>query len=122
VERVAPAVERLRRVRRDLLALLGDLEREAAAIAESTAESPDDEHDAEGSTVGYERARVAALLGHARATLAELDAALERAAAGTYGICEGCSGPIGEERLVALPAAVLCVRCAGNASARLRAS
>ncbi|HWD53326.1 MAG TPA: hypothetical protein VG412_13070, partial [Acidimicrobiales bacterium] len=38
--------------------LRADLEAELEAIGESTASVPDDEHDPEGSTVGYERARV----------------------------------------------------------------
>jgi len=38
----------------------------------------------------------------------------ERRARGTYGICEDCSGEIGEERLVALPDATRCIRCQGE--------
>ncbi|TMC91970.1 MAG: TraR/DksA family transcriptional regulator [Chloroflexi bacterium] len=30
---------------------------------------------------------------------------------GGYGICEGCGGSIGEERLEAIPNATRCVRC-----------
>ncbi|MGC9960420.1 MAG: TraR/DksA C4-type zinc finger protein [Acidimicrobiales bacterium] len=94
------------------LALVADLDRDMAAIAESTAESPDDEHDAEGSTVGYERARVSALLDQARRRVAELSDALERVAHGVFGTCERCGGAISEARLEALPAARLCLRCA----------
>ena len=35
----------------------------------------------------------------------------ERRARGTYGICEDCSKPIGEERLEALPDATRCIAC-----------
>jgi DnaK suppressor protein len=38
-------------------------------------------------------------------------AALERLAAGTFGSCLQCDGPIAEKRLRALPWAALCVRC-----------
>jgi DnaK suppressor protein len=31
--------------------------------------------------------------------------------AGTYGLCERCGQPIGDERLEALPAARLCMTC-----------
>ena len=41
--------------------------------------------------------------------LAAIDAALERMEEGTYGICEKCGKPIGEERLEALPWATLCI-------------
>jgi len=30
---------------------------------------------------------------------------------GTYGTCEDCGGPIGAERLAALPSATRCVQC-----------
>jgi len=41
----------------------------------------------------------------------QIDQALARVAAGTYGRCEGCGGPISIERLEALPATPLCVDC-----------
>ena len=81
-------------------------------VAASELVSTDDEHDPEGSTVAYERAQVSALLDRARTRLAELDEAVERIAAGTYGTCEVCEGPIGDARLEALPAATRCVSCA----------
>ncbi len=92
-------IEHLRHTRTEALALIGDLEREAAAIAASTAGSPDDEHDAEGSTIGFERARVASLLESARVSLAGVDEALDRARQGNYGRCDQCGDLIGEEHL-----------------------
>jgi RNA polymerase-binding transcription factor DksA len=89
-----------------------DLEAELAAIAESTAQVPDDEHDAEGSTVGYERARVTALLVTARSHLAELERAIGRIQRGEEGHCANCGAPIGDERRAALPATQLCLACA----------
>jgi RNA polymerase-binding transcription factor DksA len=100
------------------VALVTDLEGDLAAIAESTADSPDDEHDAEGSTVGYERARVSALLDHARHRVVELSAALERLNGGEYGRCEGCGGEIGAARLEALSTTRLCIECASGAERR----
>lgn len=93
--------------------LVQDLRAELAGIlVEQEAHPPDDEHDVEGSSVGYERARVAALLGDAERRLAELEAVGERVAAGAYGSCDGCGGPIGVERLAALPATRRCITCA----------
>ncbi len=46
-----------------------------------------------------------------RAELAEIDAALQRIEAGTFGICEDCGEPIGPDRLCALPEARLCRGC-----------
>ncbi len=43
--------------------------------------------------------------------LAQIDQALARIAAGTYGICAACGKPIGDERMEAIPYAVLCITC-----------
>ncbi len=67
---------------------IADLERDFdAVVAASESANLDDEHDPEGSTIGFERAQVRALLNQARADLAELDAAGKRVAGGTYGVC-----------------------------------
>ena len=93
--------------------LVDDLRQELDAIfLAQQADPPDDEHDVEGSSVGFERARITALLRPAEARLAELEAALERSASGDYGTCERCGGPIGRDRLEALPATTSCVACA----------
>lgn len=95
-------------------ALRVDLEAELEAIRESTESVPDDEHDPEGSTVGYERARVTALLASTLQEIENLAAGLDRAAAHTYGRCEECGQDIGAERLSALPSATRCVACAAQ--------
>lgn len=41
----------------------------------------------------------------------DLNAALDRIQAGTYGVCIDCSDDIGFERLVAFPTAKRCIRC-----------
>jgi RNA polymerase-binding protein DksA len=41
----------------------------------------------------------------------EIDRALERIENGTYGSCEWCGKPVGDERLAALPYAALCIAC-----------
>jgi RNA polymerase-binding transcription factor DksA len=100
--------------REQVVAQVTDLTAELDAIvALSMTETPDDEHDAEGSTIGFERARVSALLAHAKQRLADLDAALQRLQSGAYGVCGRCGQPIGSERLEALPTTVTCIRCAG---------
>ncbi len=104
--------ERLAAARYRLGLLAADLQAELDGIAESTALVPDDEHDAEGSTLGYERARVGGLLQRARHDLAQLEVAVGRLASGDYPSCEGCGAGIGADRLAALPATRRCVRCA----------
>lgn len=99
----------------DTLARLGGLERELAGIIESSsAANTDDEHDPEGATIAFERQHAAALVGQARQQLAEIDAALLRLAAGSYGQCEKCGQPIGAERLAARPGAATCIGCASR--------
>jgi DnaK suppressor protein len=52
-----------------------------------------------------------------RDRLDEVEAALRRLEAGTYGRCEACGTPVGRERLYALPWTRYCIGCAaGSAS------
>ena len=81
-------------------------------VAASKASNADDEHDPEGATIAFERQQVAALLDSARRRLADVDAALERRTAGSYGICATCGRAIAPERLAARPAARTCIDCA----------
>ena len=48
------------------------------------------------------------------ATVTEIDQALERIDAGTYGHCVSCGAPIPSERLAAVPWAALCVPCSAR--------
>ena len=72
----------------------------------------DDEHDPEGATIAFERARVGALLEQARVHLTDIDDALGRIDEGSYGVCEICREPIAAERLAARPVARTCIACA----------
>lgn len=83
----------------------------AAIVAGSQWSTDDDEHDPEGSTIAFERATVLSLARDAEIELRELDAAAERVADGSYGVCERCGDPIADARLEALPAARRCIGC-----------
>jgi DnaK suppressor protein len=92
---------------------------ELGAIIESVSDSNnDDEHDPDGATSGYERAKATAMLRHAEERAVELDQAAERLRAGTYGQCEQCGGEIGDERLAALIGTTRCRTCAATTSGR----
>lgn len=106
--RVRLAAERERTLRR-LASLTSDFD---AVVAASRDTNADDEHDPEGATIAFERSQVDSLVRQAREHLAEIDAAVERVEAGTYGTCEVCGDPIGEGRLDARPVARTCIRCA----------
>jgi DnaK suppressor protein len=58
-----------------------------------------------------ERLLEAVLDDHARLALDEITAALTRIESGTYGTCQRCGAPIGEDRLDALPRARYCIEC-----------
>jgi RNA polymerase-binding transcription factor DksA len=74
----------------------------------------DDEHDPEGSTLATEWSRAEGQRADITRELAELDAAFERVADGTYGVCASCGTAIPVARLRLLPAATLCVPCASR--------
>ena len=111
----ATVAERLMAAREDTVAQVEELAENLREITEArTAVATDDEHDPEGQTIAFERAQVAALLQQARARLTDLDVAVERVAAGTYGFCEQCGQPIAPERLEARPTARTCIVCASR--------
>jgi DnaK suppressor protein len=91
---------------RRLAALTDDY---AGVVAASRDSNADDEHDPEGATIAFERSQVDALVRKAREHLADIDAALAKVAAGTYGLCEVCGEPIPDGRLEARPTARTCV-------------
>jgi RNA polymerase-binding transcription factor DksA len=62
-----------------------------------------DEESGEGDTLAVERERDLALSAQARAQIEEIDAALERIAAGSYGICRVSGLAIPKDRLRAIP-------------------
>ena len=107
-------------VRDELLRLRASAEAEEATLAQdlealfaaSRDSNADDEHDPEGTTIGFERAQLTALLAAGRQRIVEVDDALRRMDAGTYGLCEGCAQPISEERLAVRPFARCCMTCA----------
>ncbi|HEY6746005.1 MAG TPA: TraR/DksA C4-type zinc finger protein [Mycobacteriales bacterium] len=99
--------------RADLLAQAQQLRADLAGImAASAGANADDEHDPEGATIAFERAQTAVLLDRTEHRIAELNRALDRLAAGTYGTCLVCGRPVGADRLAARPDATTCIACA----------
>ncbi len=92
-----------------LASLTGDFD---AVVAASRDTNADDEHDPEGATIAFERSQLGALVRQAREHLTDIDAAEGRLATGSYGVCEGCGGAIGDARLEARPVARTCIDCA----------
>ena len=77
-----------------------------------------DEESGEGDTLNVERERDLALSAQARAAVDEIDRALAKMDAGTYGICARCGNPIPKARLKALPYAAPCVACKSGGLSR----
>jgi DnaK suppressor protein len=67
---------------------------------------------AAAATHVFEQQRDLALRDRERAQLRQVEDALERLAAGTFGACLSCGRPIAAERLEAIPWAALCIDCA----------
>jgi DnaK suppressor protein len=73
-----------------------------------------DQNFADSSQVTAERGEVEALANSLKETLAEVEHALSKFDAGSYGRCENCGQPIAPARLEAKPAARLCINCASR--------
>lgn len=68
-----------------------------------------DSHVGDMASVTFDRELDEGLEEGAQQTLDQIDRALAKLDAGTYGTCETCGKPIGEERLRARPWATLCI-------------
>ena len=114
---LAGAVAQLQEERASLVTRISQLTSDMAALFEASRDSnADDEHDPEGQTIAYERSQLSAVTTRLRDHLREVDAALERVSAGTYGVCVVCHRPIDVARMDARPTALACVQHAGSAA------
>jgi DnaK suppressor protein len=68
-----------------------------------------DNHLGDMASVTFDRELDQGLEEGAQQTLDQIDRALKKIDDGTYGTCERCGKPIGEERLRARPWATLCI-------------
>lgn len=71
-----------------------------------------DENFADSAQVAAEMGENRALAGSLREQLSEVDRALERLDAGTYGQCANCGNSIDPSRLEAMPGTTHCINCA----------
>lgn len=106
---VLVAAERILHERRAvLLGEVGALARQAADVG---ARPQYGKRIGDHTSDAVESRKNAIVEGALRARLAEVDAALERIARGSYGRCARCGRVIDAERLRALPWATACVIC-----------
>lgn len=69
-------------------------------------------HMADIGSDAFEQEFTLSLMASEEGTLEQIEHALDRIRARTYGTCEDCNGVIAKKRLEAIPFAALCIRCA----------
>jgi DnaK suppressor protein len=96
--------------RTELLGQMGQLE-----------ERPDDQGSisfgkrvGEGTAMAVDRLSQVGVHDRLQTTLADVERALVKLEEGSYGTCDVCGEPVGDERLEALPWAVRCVKDAAK--------
>jgi RNA polymerase-binding protein DksA len=113
----AKTLEKLRRLleeeRETYVRQARDLAAEAEALAaeREPGDTQFDEESGEGDTLNVERERDLALSASATQAVEDIDRAISRMDAGTFGVCERCGKKIAVARLEALPFAALCIEC-----------
>jgi RNA polymerase-binding protein DksA len=98
-------------IRARLIQHKAELQKRISTIHEH-ARDPLEQDSAEQAAQLGNVAVVSALEAEAVQQIAEIEAALQRLEAGTYGVCVTCGEPIGEGRLKVRPAATQCRDCA----------
>jgi DnaK suppressor protein len=101
--------EELEAERAQLLEQVAELD--AEADVNNWREGGFDDDPADAGSASFERETAQSLSNHARRLLTQIDDALRRMDAGSYGTCESCGEQIEADRLEALPYATLCMTC-----------
>jgi len=107
----AKARKRLEEERERLQGIRDDLQREQdESVSDTGGElSSFDQHPGDSGTETFEMEKNVSLREQVDDELQEIEAAFQRLERGTYGTCQACGKPIGDERLEAMPATRFCV-------------
>jgi RNA polymerase-binding transcription factor DksA len=105
------AAKRLEEERIRLQGIRDGIQREQdEAVSDTAGElSSFDQHPGDSGSETFEMEKNVSLLEQVDDELLEVEVAVQRLERGTYGTCQACGRPIGEERLEAMPAARFCV-------------
>jgi DnaK suppressor protein len=110
---VIEAVELYKRLKKEKAELLEKIE-QLRALGQPSAErkegSPFGKRE-EGADEASELEKRLALVKRLEESLNEVEHALQKYEAGTYGLCDSCGQPIEQARLEAIPQASLCMKC-----------
>ena len=102
--------ERLKKEKAELLEKLEQLRAIGQPSAERKEGSPFGKRE-EGADEALELEKRLALGKRLEESLNEVEHALQKYEAGTYGLCDSCGQPIEQARLEAIPQASLCLNC-----------
>ncbi|MBM3119172.1 MAG: molecular chaperone DnaK [Chloroflexi bacterium] len=111
--------ERLKQEQKSLSSDLQWLKAEEKSADEQREGSPFGKRE-EGATEAFELEKRLALENRLTSALTEVEHALKKYEAGTYGICDLCGKPIEPARLEALPHANLCLECKAHQAKNAR--
>jgi RNA polymerase-binding transcription factor len=115
VKESAELYERLTKEKAELLEKIEQLRALGQPSAERKEGSPFGKRE-EGADEASELEKRLALERRLEESLNEVEHALQKYEAGTYGLCDSCGQPIERARLEAIPQASLCLKCkAGQA-------
>ncbi len=112
--------EQLKQFRQLLLTERARVVSELKSITQDASKSPRDAsgdlsgytvHMADMATDTHERELSMNVASTEQEVIYQIDDALKRMDAGTYGICESCTKPIPMNRLKAVPHATMCIEC-----------
>jgi RNA polymerase-binding transcription factor DksA len=105
------AAKRLEEERIRLQGIRDGIQREQdEAVSDTAGElSSFDQHPGDSGSETFEMEKNVSLLEQVDDELLEVEAAVQRLERGTYGTCQACGQPIGEERLEAMPATRFCI-------------
>lgn len=79
-------------------------------------------HMADMATDSFDREFNLGLASTEQQILNQIDDSLRRIEDGTFGVCEKCSKPISQKRLLALPYTRLCIKCQSEEEKKTRRS
>ena len=106
----AELYEKLKKEKTDLLEKIEQLRALGQPSAERKEGSPFGKRE-EGADEASELEKRLALEQRLVESLNEIEHALQKYEAGTYGLCDSCGQPIEQARLEAIPQASLCLNC-----------